>query len=659
MEPETVDISTLLSQCIRANLPSTLDFAKVQVDRINAEMKIGKLKEIDPEKLGSNLLQVVVDDTQQSDIRQLACIMYKNLYFEKKQESKWSEVPKEAQGEYLDRILPLLATEHDGFQLAVCNLLANCFFNDMMMLLNFLKSYQESLDVNFKRGVRRVLLFTLQDYGYLSLTEVQTRLSIPVILDIIQEISYDEESMMILTAGLIYCVENNKNVFSKEDIKLIIEDIFIKVSKAKATKTKDLKLQAFLKTLIQMCLDNSSLIMDNLSLIRDITTLSIFRGNEKSKSLSLEIWNSILHFNYEFITKNPDSTKELPCLDYFPGLIKINLSLFEYLSVYTKPNEQLLESATNCMYWMNQLIDEEMMSVLINATKERIDSEEPQSKAAGLLTLTCILTSLPQETVIETIIHILPNIIKLYSHKSKVVILHSVRLIRKVVENYFPILINETAIKIWQVCAVASLKEEYDIFIETYETLKLIFGQPREAPFLQPFGEQLVISMIDLLITFTIDSVRKREVEKIYELENTLYKFLSRDPKNCLNEYYSFIFKIFEDTYNNKSEEVGKHKLLLCMNLICVLPPLDMVTPNGKQVGTVLEVMTKYLESVQSEDQISNKAIPNYIITKADSVIIEINEIQSRGPSPEDDWLSLVLEVEYIRSEFIKINNQP
>ena len=51
------------------------------------------------------------------------------------------------------------------------------------------------------------------------------------------------------------------------------------------------------------------------------------KGDVGTKTLSLEIWNSILHTAFE----QPDDMGTNTMLDHFPELLRINLELFDYL----------------------------------------------------------------------------------------------------------------------------------------------------------------------------------------------------------------------------------------------------------------------------------------------------------------------------------------
>ena len=65
------------------------------------------------------------------------------------------------------------------------------------MLYTLLKKYEDSSDKYFRKGVRKILLFTVQDFGYKSITTAQAKLAIPVFLDIIEETKNDEEAILI------------------------------------------------------------------------------------------------------------------------------------------------------------------------------------------------------------------------------------------------------------------------------------------------------------------------------------------------------------------------------------------------------------------------------------------------------------------------------
>ena len=134
---------------------------------------------------------------------------------------------------------------------------------------------------------------------------------------------------------------------------MYLKYLLTKLDSIEINKSTDLKLQSYLKTCLQFCFKYPETVMLNLELINSITSFTILKGNEKSKSLSLEIWNSILHSNYEaklkYLESNPseDSIFEFPSLKYFPKLVKINISLLEYLSVEILPNKILIESVSN------------------------------------------------------------------------------------------------------------------------------------------------------------------------------------------------------------------------------------------------------------------------------------------------------------------------
>jgi len=110
-------------------------------------------------------------------------------------------------------------------------------------------------------------------------------------------------------------------------------------------KFYNLKAQSYLKILMQLFFEYPKLAINNLEQIKEITNITILKGDEKVKSVSLEVWNSILHFTYK--SKIEEKKEYISLLEYFPGLIKTNLSLFNYLSQDFNPNEKLLESATN------------------------------------------------------------------------------------------------------------------------------------------------------------------------------------------------------------------------------------------------------------------------------------------------------------------------
>mmetsp|Transcript_20813 Transcript_20813/g.18434 ORF Transcript_20813/g.18434 Transcript_20813/m.18434 type:complete len:99 (+) Transcript_20813:234-530(+) len=88
--------------------------------------------------------------------------------------------------------------------------------------------------------------------------------------------------------------------------------------------------------------------------------------------------------------------------------------------------------------------------------------------------------------------------------------------------------------------------------------------------------------------------------------------------------------------------------LELCCNLICLLPPLNHSKPKGSEIQMIVNI----LQDLSTE---SLKQTPSWLMIKISELITEISEIQGKTESTkENDWLSLLLDFEYIRAELLK-----
>lgn len=253
-----------------------------------------------------------------------------------------------------------------------------------------------------------------------------------------------------------------------------------------------------------------------------------------------------MHFVYE--KEEEDSEQKFTLMKHFPDLLKTSLILFDYVSSEISPNEALHHSLTNMMFWMVQMIDLNMLNQLLKMIDDKINSDSKESIASGLMIFTSILISLSQDKVIELVIKMLPTLSCFYYHDDNIVKLHTVALFDKVIEKYQPIITNETVINLWQTSVLKSLTEEDFISSITISSLMKIFQIPTESKFLASFAEQLVIKLIDILMTHSKSNSKNMLCDQVCNLEIVLFKFLNKQSANFNSDYFGFLYKILHET---------------------------------------------------------------------------------------------------------------
>jgi len=340
---------------------------------------------------------------------------------------------------------------------------------------------------------------------------------------------------MLLKLSDVDCLEVSKSLLK------LSEQILINFS-----TQNELVMQCLLKCFLQISILQPQTISSWVLDIKKVTFDWVMKGDVGTKTLSLEIWNSILHTAFE----QPDDMGTNTMLDHFPELLRINLELFDYLWGHLDQWTKLHESVTNCMYWMLQMVDTSMVNSLTNMIHEHIESTQMSDAATGILIFSSTVHALPQEMVTEKFIKCFPKIWAFIKSDLAVLRTHALLLVLKISEKYVQILSNKIIFDLITPILQICLTDKGKTCIDSARILTNLVKQltPAEAQNFKEPLETLGISTLGILLKNSNEDKFDEERRVLILFLCKLIDSLSLIPENDMTQWY----QMFSDVINSK-----------------------------------------------------------------------------------------------------------